>query len=177
YPDVEVRYTDGAATKCSRRDLGLNKSHANDAYAMGKFHPAERAETEYYQKRRRNNRVLEKFYDAKYIDKRDGSIKSGKDLSCGRTNRSTPRNNPESLRVFRGKKVKNGKRAIRKCRYSIQPGTLILVNNKKRIATGVHANGKSVQVQSKGSEQRDYSTSKSQILSYPSGWERIYCKK
>ncbi|MBQ6519138.1 MAG: HNH endonuclease [Anaerolineaceae bacterium] len=177
YPDVEVRYTDGAATKCSRRDLGLNKSHANDAYAMGKFHPVERAETEYYQKRRRNNRVLEKFYDAKYIDNRDGSTKSGKDLSCGRPNRSVPRNNPESLRIYRGRKVKSGKRAVRKCRYSIQPGTLIFVNNKKRIATGVHANGKSVQVQTKGSEQRDYSTSKCKILSYPSGWERIYCKK
>ncbi|MBQ6344402.1 MAG: hypothetical protein IJI41_14905, partial [Anaerolineaceae bacterium] len=168
-----VRSTDGAATKCARRDLGLDKSHVNDAYSMGKFHPAERAETEYYQKRRRNNRVLEKFYDAKYIDNRDGSTKSGKDLSCGRTNRSIPRNNPKSLRVFRGKKVKAGKRAVRKCRYSIQPGTLILVNDKKRVATGVHANGKCVQVQTKGTEQRDYSTSKCKILSYPSGWKRI----
>ena len=173
YPDIEIVSTFGAATKCSRVDLGLEKSHVNDAYSMGEFHPEERAVPEYFQKRRRNNRVLEKFYDAKYKDIRDGSVKTGKELCSGRTNRSTPRNNPESKRVFRGEKVSRGRRAIRRTRHSIQPGTVILVKNKKRIATGVHCNGKAVQVERKGAEQRDYSVSKCKVISYPSGWKKI----
>ncbi|MED7654807.1 UNVERIFIED_CONTAM: HNH endonuclease, partial [Lacticaseibacillus paracasei] len=40
------------------------------------------------QKLRNNNRVLQKFYDAKYIDSRDGKQKAGKELSSGRTRRS-----------------------------------------------------------------------------------------
>lgn len=53
---------------------------------------------------RRNNRILSKFYDAKYIDLRDGSVKSGKQLSCNRTNRSEMRNSDKNERIYRGKK-------------------------------------------------------------------------
>ena len=35
----KVHLTYGAATKLARADLKLEKSHINDAYAMGKFHP------------------------------------------------------------------------------------------------------------------------------------------
>ena len=78
--DTEVHTTYGAATKLARKDFQFEKSHVNDAYAMGKLHPNIRCETEYYKKVRRNNRCLEKFYDAKYIDIRDGKKKSGKEL-------------------------------------------------------------------------------------------------
>jgi hypothetical protein len=42
---------------------------------MGEFHPKHRHQEEHFKKRRRNNRVLSKFYDAKYLDVRDHTIK------------------------------------------------------------------------------------------------------
>ena len=102
-PDVCISITYGAATKKARRDLGLEKTHSNDAYSMGQFHPKHRAPFVHYKKRWRNNRILEKFYDAKYIDIRDGQKKSGSELSCGRTNRSESRHGEKNQRVFRGK--------------------------------------------------------------------------
>ena len=70
--DIQVDVTYGAATKEARRDLKIKKSHANDAYCMGSFHPSHRTDLKRYEKCRRNNRVLSKFYDATYIDILDG---------------------------------------------------------------------------------------------------------
>ena len=70
--------TYGAFTKLKRKELNVKKSHSNDAYCMGEFHPKHRTDFKHYQKLRRNNRILSKFYDAKYIDLRDGTFKSGK---------------------------------------------------------------------------------------------------
>ena len=84
-------------------ELGISKSHANDAFAMGLLHPKKRCRTRYFKKCRRNNRILSKFYDAKFIDNRDNSVKSGKELSCNRTNRSVLRNNSNNLRIYRSK--------------------------------------------------------------------------
>ena len=75
-----VTITYGAMTKEKRIALRLEKSHNNDAYAMGNCHPAHRCEFRHYQKRRRNNRVLEKFYDATYIDARTGNKAKGLSL-------------------------------------------------------------------------------------------------
>ena len=71
FPDVNIHITYGAATKEYRRVLNIQKSHINDAFVMGQFHPKHRAKAILYKKKRRNNRCLEKFYDAKYIDSRD----------------------------------------------------------------------------------------------------------
>jgi hypothetical protein len=144
--DINIHFTYGAVTKRSRLDLGLNKSHINDAYAMGKFHPIKRAKKKYFKKRRRNNRVLEKFYDAKYVDIRDGSIKSGKDLGCQRTNRREPRNSDKNLRIYHGKKKSLGRRAIRTKRYKIQSGTIILYKGKLYESKGVQNYGNYVTV-------------------------------
>lgn len=124
-PGIEVKITYGAATKEARIDLGLGKSHANDAYAMGEFHPIKRAEFKQYQKRRRNNRILSKFYDAKYIDARDGEKKSGSQLSNGRISRNHKKDS-ENLHKYRQKKISKGKTTTRKQRYSIQPGDTIV---------------------------------------------------
>ncbi len=67
---IPVHVTYGAETKAMRKMLKLEKSHINDAYAMGNFHPEIRASMEHWEKRRRNNRCLEKFYDAKFYDLR-----------------------------------------------------------------------------------------------------------
>ena len=66
--DINIHVTYGAATKEQRRKLNIGKSHVNDAFVIGKFYSKHRANAVLYKKKRRNNRCLEKFYDAKYID-------------------------------------------------------------------------------------------------------------
>lgn len=122
---LNVIFASGSDTKVSRQEMGLAKSHANDAYAMGELHPAVRAKTRYYKKRRRNNRVLSRFCDARYIDIRDGKMKSAQELGCERTRRGIPRNNPESLRAYRGEKVRSGSTPTRRRHFLHQKGDII----------------------------------------------------
>ena len=139
--NIDIAITYGAQTKLSRRILNIDKTHANDAYCMGQYHPKHRCNGRYYKKRRRHNRVLEKFYDAKYIDIRDNSKKSGAELSCGRTNRSERRNSNKNERIYRGKKLSKGYRSIRKQRYAIQSGDTLMYKGRKYTSKGVHCNG------------------------------------
>lgn len=173
YQNIDIKETYGSLTKCSRYNLNLEKSHVNDAYAMGQFHPEIRAKSEYFEKRRRNNRILEKLYDAKIIDTRTGKKVSGKDLGCERTNRKESRNSEKNLRIYRGQKINKGRRAIRRKRYEFQPGTLILINNKKRIVLGCHKNGNYIEIIPKGNEQKNFSIKKCKILVHSSGWKKI----
>ena len=145
FPEIEVFHTYGSYTKAHRRELGqLAKTHANDAYAMGEFHPKHRHQEEHFKKRRRNNRVLSKFYDAKYLDVRDHTIKKGDQLGCNRTKRNVPRNNPNSGRMFRGHQISTGRVSVRKLRYDLQPGDTVLYQGKRYIAKGCHCNGNRV---------------------------------
>lgn len=141
FSDIEVFTTYGAETKLKRKELHLLKTHANDAYSMGQLHPKHRAKEEHFVKCRRNNRVLSKFYDAKYIDIRDRKTKTGKELSCNRTNRRESRNSDKNERIYRGQKVSKGRISIRKKHYSIRPGDFILFENKKYTTKGVQNNG------------------------------------
>jgi hypothetical protein len=163
----EVHMTYGAATKRSRINLCLEKSHTNDAYAMGRFHPAVRTEERALKKRRRNNRALELFYDARILDARTSKKVGGKDLGCERTNRRESRNSDKSLRKYRGEKVSKGRRSIRRQRYPIQPGDLLKVDGKKVHAKGVHCNGARVIVQETG---KSVAITKVKILRHVSGW-------
>ena len=142
--NLTVHTTYGAYTKLSRREHSIAKTHANDAYCMGEFQPKHRGREQLLKKKRRNNRVLSKFYDAKYIDSRDGTKHSGSELSCGRTNRSEPRNGEQNLRIFHGKKVSKGRISVRRQRYPIQPGTVVLYNKRKIAVLGTHGNGTKV---------------------------------
>lgn len=141
YIDIDVYLTNGVSTKRTRNDRNISKTHANDAYCIGSFFPKHRTPTLYYKKKRRNNRILSKFYDAKYIDIRDNSIKSGQQLSTNRTNRSTPRNNPNNERMFRSQKVRKGHLSIRKKHYSLQPHDIVLYNNNKYHVKGIQNKG------------------------------------
>ena len=148
FPDIEARTTYGSYTKDARRKLGqLAKSHANDAYAMGDFHPKHRHQEAHIRKRRRNNRVLSKFYDAKYIDIRDGKIKNGKELSCNRTNLRELRNNPNNERVYRGHKVSKGRISTRRQRYDVQAGDKVIYKGKEYVSQGIVNNGKYIVLQ------------------------------
>ena len=139
-PDVEIHLTYGAATKVRRRELDIKKSHVNDAFVMGNFYPGHRARPQIYQKKRRNNRSLEKFYDAKYIDTRTGEKQTGQQLSNGRISRNHKKDS-EDLHKYRGKKVSAGKRTIRKVRYKIQTHDIVWYRGRKYETTGCHNNG------------------------------------
>ena len=140
-PEVAVQITYGAMTKLQRKELGLEKSHSNDAYAMGAFHPKKRAGFTHYKKVRRNNRILSRFYDAKYIDIRDGKKKSGSQLGCNRTDRSIPRNNPQNERIYRGEKVSSGRISTRRKHYQLRPGDTVLFEGRKYIVKGMQNSG------------------------------------
>lgn len=164
-----IHLTYGAKTKITRLSLKLPKSHINDAYSMGNFHPYLLTNEEYYKKRRRNNRCLEKFYDAKYIDLRDGTIQSGKDLSCNRTNRREPRNSEKNFRKYRGSKIKLGRRSIRRNRYNIQPGDIIVFQGQRYVSKGCQNNGTYISVEGR----TPISVKRCRLLSHCSGWQRI----
>lgn len=141
YPNIKVSVTFGTITKRTRHDLNIEKTHANDAYCIGEYHPSHRAHMITYKKRRRNNRVLEKFYDSKFIDIRDNQTKSGAQLSCGRTNRRESRCSSKNERIYRGKRISKGRRSIRRRRYELRPGDIVLFNNNKHRVFGVQNNG------------------------------------
>ena len=166
---LPVTETDGSATKTARKRFCIDKTHANDAFAMGDFHPKHRQREQIYQKRRRNNRVLSRFYDARYVDIRDGKVKSGQELSCGRLKRNEPRDSEKNLRPFRGHKVRKGRVRIRKQRYAIRPGTVLLYRGQKVKAKGVHSNGKMVLLDT----GKSVSPSRVSVVRYPGAWVRI----
>ena len=140
-PGMEVHMTYGAATKLARRNLHIGKTHANDAYCIGSFHPKHRCRERCFQKLRRNNRILSKFYDAKYVDIRDGRKKPGKALGCNRINRNIPRNNPENLRIYHGQKLAKGKTVVRNQHYNYRPHDIVYVDGVKYTVKGIISNG------------------------------------
>ena len=164
HPDVKFHMTYGAATKEIRSELKLEKSHVNDAYAMGKYHPKQRAEEQHFQKCRRNNRILTKFYDAKYIDSRDGKVKSGGVLANGRRSRNHKLDG-ENLHKFRQVKKSKGRTSTRKQHYMIRPGDKILFQNQWLISKGCHNKGKSVML----SNGKSVSTNKLHAVRYAGG--------
>lgn len=140
FSDKDVRIIYGAETKRSRLNRNLEKTHVNDAYSMGDYHPKHRGKPVYLKKKRRNNRCLEKFYDAKYIDSRDGKIKSGQQLSNGRIDRNHKKDS-ENLHPYRREKHKKGRRSIRRQHYRIQPGDKVLFRGEVYVAKGCHDKG------------------------------------
>lgn len=171
FPNIDVRITYGSYTKEARRKLGqLLKNHANDAYAMGDFHPNHRNREIYIKKHRRNNRVLNKFYDAKYLDIRDGKIKTGKELSCNRTNRRELRNSPNNERVYRGHKVSKGRISTRRRRYDIQAGDKVMYKGKKYTSQGIILNGKYIVLQ-----KASQSLTNKALTCSPAAIEVIHC--
>lgn len=163
---LPVTATYGSMTKTLRKFYCIDKTHANDAFVMGDFHPKHRQREEVFAKRRRNNRILSKFYDAKYKDTRDGKVRSGKELSSERTKRCEPRHSEKDLRVFRGHKVKKGCVSVRKKRYAIRPGTVVRYDGKKVSVKGVHCNGTRTVLEN----GKSVSLKKVTVIRHPGGW-------
>ena len=171
-PDIDIRYTYGYRTNMTRQDWHVAKSHHDDAFCIAGNFSTKRADTYYFKQRRINNRSLEIFYDAKYIDSRDKKKKSGKDLFNGRTTRN--RNFcKENLHVYRQQKVKKGRRSIRRQHYMYQPNDIVIYDNQKYIVKGTHNAGKSVQIINKNMKKPiDRGPAKIKIHKYNRG---IYC--
>ena len=139
--------TQGYLTANLRQKYKIEKSHLNDAFVIaGGTDTTLRTNNVYSrQKLRNNNRVLQLFYDAKYIDSRDGKQKAGKELSSGRTRRSRELNYT-NLRQFRKEKVKKGRVSIRRNHYQLRPHDVVLNTKTNRIerVKGVNSRGKGI---------------------------------
>ena len=168
-PGITVNITYGAATKAARKRLGVSKTHSTDAWCMGSFHPKHRCEFVLYKKQRRNNRILEKFYDAKYIDIRDGSRKSGCRLSCNRTNRREKRSSEKNERIYRTRKVSKGRRSIRTQHYRIQPGDIVRYEGNRYVVKGVQNLGAYVALEGHTPVRTDLI----QTIRYTGAWKRV----
>lgn len=136
-PDVDIRITYGARTSVVRRERSIPKSHTNDAYCLGQYFPKHRAQEKCYQKTRRNDRILQRFYDAVYIDSRDGTLKKGRELTNGRINRNHKKDHA-NLHPCRGRKVSKGRVAIRRSRNNLKPGSLVTFGDEILVVHGIH---------------------------------------
>ncbi len=138
---IECLHTYGYITKSKRIEYGLEKSHYNDAFVIAYGNTQTRIEPIIIEQVRRNNRSLEKFYDAKYVDIRTGKKVSASELNCGRRTRNKNKN-ADDLKQFRGQKVSKGKRRIRTKRYFYQPNDLVRYDDKIYTVRGTQNNGK-----------------------------------
>ena len=142
--------TQGYLTANLRQKYQLEKSHLNDAFIIaGGTDTTLRTDNVYSrQKLRNNNRVLQKFYDAKYIDSRDNKTKTGKELSSGRTRRSKELNY-DNLRQFRKTKVKQGRVSLRRNHYQLRPHDVVLNTRTSKIETvkGIQNSGTVIKFQ------------------------------
>ena len=146
--DAKVTY--GYITKTKRIRLGIDKTHYNDAFVIAGGKSQKRSvPLEYYQVRR-NNRSLEKFYDAKYIDIRTGEKTAASELHNGRRTRNK-NHNGENFKVFRGPRVSIGQRRIRTQRYFYQPNALVWFEGEIRRVVGTLNKGKNVKLDNKKS--------------------------
>ena len=142
YDNVFITY--GYITKNHRIKNGIEKSHANDAFAIAKGTNQVRTKNKFLViQDRLKNRSLEKFYDSKIIDTRTNKKVSGADLNCGRSTRNKNLNT-ENLRKYRGAKISKGQRRIRKQKYFYQPNDLVKYNGKVYTVKGTQNKGKCI---------------------------------
>lgn len=174
--------TYGAMTKERRRILKLEKLHANDAYAMGKFHPSDRREFQHFLKRRRNNRILEDFYDAIYINSRTRKTAKGKELFSGRISR-THKKDSENLHKYREQLVKKGHRSFKRKTVALNPGDLVSLNGETLTVFGTHTsktgsvNVEFVRPSKSGKKSSNLKKLKVLKVYYKGAWENINFKE
>jgi len=146
YSDMTVNATYGYITKSKRIDMNLPKSHYNDAFCIaGGTSNHTRVEPVYFAQSRRNNRSLEKFYDAKYTDARTGKPAKGQELFNGRRTRNKNLSS-DNLHKYRGTKLSKGRRQIRRQHYFYQPNDLVKLNGKVLTVSGVQNKGQYIKL-------------------------------
>ena len=133
--ETEIAY--GYETKIARRYAGLPKFHYTDAVCIKGFKNITLAKSIYLiEQKRCNNRSMESFTDAKYIDSRDGKEKSGSSLKKERlpnapSRRVTQKEYINNQRQYRLCKAKPGKRTFICNSYCLKVGDLIYINYGK----------------------------------------------
>jgi len=137
---LSCRYTYGYITKFQRIALKLDKSHANDAFCIAGGASQAHCKVLQIEQMRRNNRSLQRFYDAKYIDIRTGEPAAGRDLNCGRRTRNNNLNGP-NLRCYRGEKISKGRVSIRRQRHSYQPKDIVTYDGLQYTVKGIQNHG------------------------------------
>ena len=147
-----AKHTYGYITKSGRIALKLDKTHYHDAFVIAGGSTAKRVTPIFMGQKRRNNRKLQTFVDGKYIDLRtinEGNKKpktaSGQELSSSRRTRNKNLSGP-NLRIYRGKKVRKGKRRIRRKRYPLQPLDYVYYQGQKCVVKGTHSYGRYVRL-------------------------------
>lgn len=138
--ELGCEHTYGHITKSRRIELGLEKSHVNDAFVIACGTSQVRATPYTITQVRRNNRSLERFYDARYHDLRTGKPASGQELSSCRRTRNKALSG-ENLRQYRGHKITKGRRSIRRQRYLYQPSDLVKLDGTTYTVKGTHCKG------------------------------------
>lgn len=145
---------------------------------MGNYHPAHRCDFTYYQKKRRNNRVLDKFYDAVYIDSRTGKRATGKELFNGRTNRDHTRDT-ENLHKYRAKKISKGRISHTRKIVKLNVGDIVSLNGEYLIVMGTHTSKNSsvnvefLQPTKSGKKSCSYNKLKIIRTRFNDGWKLI----
>ena len=173
-----VQLTFGYKTAQQRQLYGFVKNrqdiinHAIDAMliATGNNRTISMVDTIYREKHHRNNRCLEKFYDAKYYSNVNGKIYSGKELGSGRTNRKQNRNY-NSKRSERGYKKTKGRRSIRRSHYSFQPHDKILYQGQVLKCKGTNNRGKSVQIRLPNGKLKSTKPVNIKALHHANSWQ------
>ena len=136
-----INFTYGYITKNHRIENEIEKSHYNDAFCIAKgVNQIRNIDVHEVKQSRRNNRSLEMFYDAKYIDIRTGEKVSGTELFSGRRTRNKNLNT-ENLHQYRGEKISKGQRRIRTKRYFYQPNDLVKYEGQVYSVRGTQNSG------------------------------------
>jgi len=164
YPHAIICF--GYDTAEKRKELGLAKSHHNDAFVVGGGVDNITIRVEQptnFKQKRRHDRSLTTFYDAQYIDIRDGVKKKASVLNCGRTKRNKNLNG-ENLRIYRGEKISNGYIKYSLTKYPIESGDIISYRGKLYKSGGNKNRGKYIKVMVDGKEQ-SFKTSEVKIVS------------
>jgi RRXRR protein/HNH endonuclease len=142
---TDAEATFGYITSSIRHELGLDKTHHNDAFVIAGGLTQSRCKPLLLEQVRRHKRSMEQFYDAKYVDTRDGEIRSGSELHSGRRTRNKNLNG-ENLRVYRGQKVKSGQRRIKRFQYRFAPSDLVRFEGKVYEVIGMQNLGTGVKI-------------------------------
>lgn len=136
YPGINIQEEYGYNTKINRKSTELKKFHYNDAVCIKEFKNTTLTKNIFIiDQKRCNDRTMENFFDAKYIDSRDGKVKTGGDLKKLRygtkSKRSTNKKHIENLREFRKEKVKKGDFQFICHSYCLKSGDLIYIKKGK----------------------------------------------
>ena len=150
----------------------------DDAFVIAGGSTAKRATPILMGQKRKNNRKLQRFYDAKYIDLRTVGASdkpktaSGQELSSGRRTRNKNKSGP-NLRIYRGKKVRKGRKNVRRKRYPLQPLDIVSWKAEKYVVKGTHDDARYVRLKSQTGDVFDAKVAEVTPLRMKSG---IYIK-